>query len=87
MSSAMSEEPAPHWPRFMTDKELRAYFGLSERALKRYRDLKEFPQKDVVAGKTDSAAVARFFDWVAGIAEQPPRPNSRYLPSSEKPKA
>ena len=71
----------------MTDKELKAYFGLSDRALKRYRELKEFPQKDVVAGKSDSAAIARFFDWVAGIADQPPRPNSRYLPLSDKAKA
>ncbi|MBP0616514.1 hypothetical protein [Jiella mangrovi] len=82
----MSEEPDPHWPRFMTDKELRAYFGLSERALRRYRALKEFPQKDIVVGKTDSVAVTRFFDWVAGLADAPPRPNSRYVPSAEKDK-
>ncbi|MBO0661629.1 hypothetical protein LQ948_03505 [Jiella sp. MQZ9-1] len=83
----MSEEPAPqHWPRFMTDKELRAYFGLSERALKRYRALKEFPQKDIVAGKSDSRAVGRFFDWIAGLAEQPPRTNNRYVPTADKAK-
>ncbi|WAP69574.1 hypothetical protein [Jiella pelagia] len=40
-----------------------------------------------MAGKSDSAAIARFFDWVAGIADQPPRPNSRYLPLSDKAKA
>ncbi|TFF21981.1 hypothetical protein E3C22_15130 [Jiella endophytica] len=80
----MSEETTPHWPRFMSDKELRAFFGLSERALRRYRALKEFPQKDIVANKTDSVAVARFFDWVAGIAEHPPRANSRYVPAAEK---
>ncbi len=68
----------------MTDKELRAYFGLSDRALKRYRELREFPQKDALAGKSDSVAVGRFFDWVAGIAGQPPRPNSRYVPMGDK---
>lgn len=82
----MSEEPTPHWPRFMTDKEVRAFFGLSERALKRYRELKEFPQKDLVAGKTDSVAIGRFFDWMAGIVDQPPRQNTRYLPASDKTK-
>ena len=84
MSVAMSEETTPHWPRFMTDKDLRAYFGLSERALKNFRALKEFPQKDIVAGKTDSAAVARFFDWVAGLSDRPPKPISRYVPAAEK---
>ncbi|MBO0904064.1 hypothetical protein [Jiella sonneratiae] len=78
----MADESPQHWPRFMTDRELRAWLGLSERALKRYRELKDFPQKDVLAGKTDSVAVARFFDWIAGIAETPPRPNARYLPAS-----
>ena len=82
----MSDEFPPHWPRFMTDRELRAYFGLSERALKRYRALKEFPQKDVVVGKTDSLAIGRFFDWVAGSADHPPRRSGRYVPSAEKDK-
>ena len=84
--SPAPQGPSAHWPRFMSDKELRAYFGLSERALKGYRALKEFPLKDIVANKTDSAAVSRFFDWMAGIVEHPPRPNNRYVPTAEKDK-
>lgn len=83
----MSDEPSRHWPRFMTDKDLRAYFGLSDRALRHYRGLKEFPAKDVVAGKTDSVAVSRFFDWVAGLSDQPPKANNRYVPGGDKAQA
>lgn len=55
-------------PRFMTDEELRTYFGLSERALTRLRATNRFPQKDGLINKTDRRAVELFFDRRAGLA-------------------
>jgi hypothetical protein len=54
-------------PRFMTDEELRAYFGLSERAMTRLRATKGFPKRDDLINKTDSRAVGFFFDRRAGL--------------------
>lgn len=54
-------------PRFMTDQELRAYFGLSERALIRLRCTPTFPRKDKLTNRTDRRAVDLFFDRRAGI--------------------
>ncbi|MBC6714718.1 hypothetical protein H9Q09_00780 [Aurantimonas sp. DM33-3] len=59
-------------PRFMTDEQLRAHFGLTERALRRFRATKDFPKRDVLAGKTDSKAVDRYFDRSSGL-----EPNAR----------
>jgi len=56
-----------HFPRFMTDQMLRDYFGLTERSLRRVRSMREFPKRDVLVGKTDSKAVDRFFDKLAGL--------------------
>jgi hypothetical protein len=57
-------------PRFMTDKELRAHFGLTERALYRLRHTGRFPAKDNLIGKTDSRAVDRYFDQCEGIVSE-----------------
>ena len=54
-------------PRFMTDEELRTYFGLSERAMTRLRATKGFPQRDQLINKTDSRAVGFYFDRRAGL--------------------
>lgn len=54
-------------PRFMNDEELRAFFGLSERALSRLRLMKGFPPKDGLINKTDRRAVELFFDRRAGL--------------------
>jgi hypothetical protein len=54
-------------PRFMTDGELRAWFGLSERALNRLRATRSFPPKDEQIGKTDRRSVEVFFDRRAGL--------------------
>lgn len=54
-------------PRFMTDQGLREHFGLSDRALRRLRAVREFPKKDVLVGRTDSKAVDRFFDSRSGL--------------------
>lgn len=56
-------------PRFVTDAQLRAHFGLSARALNTCRQLTGFPQKDELVGKTDLNAVDFFFDRRAGIAK------------------
>ena len=56
-----------HPPRFMTDEELREHFGLSERALRRCRGMHEFPRREPLIGKTDSKAVDRYFDRLAGL--------------------
>ncbi|GLR45638.1 hypothetical protein GCM10007880_61560 [Mesorhizobium amorphae] len=55
-------------PRFMTDQELRAFFGLSERALYRLRFTRQFPTKDPLINKTDRRAVDIFFDRRARIS-------------------
>lgn len=57
-----------HPPRFMSDEQLRAYFGISERALSRLRAIKTFPAKDALITKTDRRAVEIFFDRRSGIA-------------------
>jgi hypothetical protein len=54
-------------PRFLTDEELRACFGLSERALTRLRATERFPVKDGLINKTDRRAVELFFDRRAGL--------------------
>ena len=54
----------------MTDGELRAYFGLSERALFRLKLSAGFPQRDSIIIKTDSKAVDDYFDQRAGLASQ-----------------
>lgn len=57
----------PHFPRFMTDAELRAYFGLSERALRRLRMTGGFPKRDALIGRTDSKVVDLYFDQRSGL--------------------
>lgn len=54
-------------PRFMTDHELRSFFGLSERALQRLRLTGRFPKKDGLVNKTDRKLVSLFFDHRSGI--------------------
>lgn len=54
-------------PRFMTDDELRGFFGLSDRALSRLRATARFPMKDGLINKTDRRAVELFFDRRAGL--------------------
>ncbi|WP_157928851.1 hypothetical protein [Pararhizobium haloflavum] len=69
MAHAMQAVEAQHaFPRFMTDDQLRAYFGLSDRALQRLRATRAFPQRDNLINKTDRRAVELFFDRRAGIA-------------------
>ena len=55
-------------PRFLNDEELRAFFGLSERALGRLRATNSFPPKDGLINKTDRRAVELFFDRRAGLS-------------------
>jgi hypothetical protein len=64
MKRDMSNWPPP---RFMTDAELRRYFGLSARSLARLRLTGHFPGKDPLIGKTDRKAVDWFFDRRAGL--------------------
>lgn len=54
-------------PRFMTDGQLREWFGLSERAFDRLRATRSFPAKDRLVNKTDRRAVEVFFDRRAGL--------------------
>lgn len=54
-------------PRFMTDGELREWFGLSERAFDRLRATRAFPARDRLVNKTDRRAVEVFFDRRAGL--------------------
>lgn len=63
------------FPRFMSDAEIREYFGLSEGALSRLRMLQQFPRKDPLINKTDRVAVDRFFDYRAGFGEAPVAPD------------
>ncbi len=58
----MVEQIVVRNPRFMTDSELREFFGLSERALSRLRNSPLFPRKDALINKTDRRAVEVFFD-------------------------
>lgn len=55
-------------PRFMTDEQLRQYFGLTERALNKLKATRSFPKKDALIGKTDCRAVEIYFDRRAGLA-------------------
>lgn len=55
-------------PRLMTDEQLREHFGLSERALRRLKAVRDFPQKNALTNRTDSRAVDLFFDRMAGLA-------------------
>ncbi|TPJ75796.1 hypothetical protein FJ422_30720 [Mesorhizobium sp. B2-6-3] len=54
-------------PRFMTDQQLRSWFGLSERALDRLRATRNFPPRDKLVNKTDRRSVEVFFDRRAGL--------------------
>jgi len=54
-------------PRFLYDSEIKARFGLSDKALICLRKCKGFPQRDPIINKTDSDAVAFFFDQRAGM--------------------
>lgn len=54
-------------PRFLHDKELKARFGLSDKALACLRKCKGFPQKDTLIHRTDSRAIEHFFDQRAGL--------------------
>ncbi|RWQ12386.1 hypothetical protein [Mesorhizobium sp.] len=58
-------------PRFMTDQELRQWFGLSERALDRLRATRFFPPRDALVNKTDRRSVEVFFDRRAGLDSHP----------------
>lgn len=60
-------EAARFAPRFMTDQQLRDWFGLSERAFDRLRATRNFPVKDRLINKTDRRAVEVFFDRRAGL--------------------
>jgi hypothetical protein len=64
----LSEAQRRALPRFMSDEQLREYFGLSERALTRLRATSHFPARDGLINKTDRRAVELFFDRRAGIA-------------------
>ncbi len=55
-------------PRFMTDEQLREYFGLTERALTRLRATRDFPRRDPLVNKTDRRAVDVYFDRRAKIS-------------------
>lgn len=64
----MDEAESDVKPRFMTDEQIRRYFGLSERALARLRASPRFPRRDGLINKTDRRAVDKFFDLRSGIA-------------------
>jgi hypothetical protein len=63
----LAQRPFVEPPRFMTDEQLRLYFGLSHRALMRLRGTRAFPARDRLVDKTDRRAVELFFDQRAGI--------------------
>lgn len=71
-------------PRFMTDDELRSYFGLSERALNRLRATNRFPQRDALINKTDRRAVELFFDRRSGLASPMAAINGMAAPDGEE---
>lgn len=58
---------ARHFPRFMTDAMLMEFFGLSYRALRRLKAMRDFPRKDAITNRTDSKAVDRFFNNLSGL--------------------
>lgn len=71
-------------PRFMTDEELRDFFGLSERALTRLRATALFPPKDTLINKTDRRAVELFFDRRAGLPSPIAAINGMAAPDGEE---
>ena len=71
-------------PRFMTDDELRSYFGLSERALNRLRATNRFPQRDALINKSDRRAVELFFDRRSGLASPMAAINGMAAPDGEE---
>ena len=71
-------------PRFMTDDELRSFFGLSERALTRLRATNRFPQRDALINKTDRRAVELFFDRRSGLASPMAAINGMAAPDGEE---
>ena len=71
-------------PRFMNDEDLRAFFGLSERALTRLRATKAFPAKDGLINKTDRRAVSLFFDHRAGLLSSVAAINGMATPDGEE---
>jgi hypothetical protein len=54
----------------MTDAQIRAHFGLTERALMLLKSIRDFPQRDRITNKRDSKAVDRFFDRMSGLDGQ-----------------
>lgn len=71
-------------PRFLNDEELRAFFGLSERALARLRATGHFPPKDRLINKTDRRAVELFFDRRAGLPSSIAAINGMATPDGEE---
>jgi hypothetical protein len=71
-------------PRFMTDEELRTFFGLSERSLTRLRATSRFPQRDGLINKTDRRAVELFFDRRAGLPSPVAAINGMAAPDGEE---
>lgn len=67
----LAQRPFIEPPRFMTDEQMRLYFGLSERALTRLRGTRGFPPRDQLVEKTDRRAVELFFDHRSGIGFSP----------------
>lgn len=63
----MAAEVSHHFPRFMTDQQLRSYFGLTERALVRLNAMREFPKRDAITNRRDSRAIDLFFDRMSGL--------------------
>ena len=57
-----------HWPRFLTDKQLKEYLGRTDAALRRCRAIRDFPRRDRLTDRTDSKAVDLFFDRRSGLA-------------------
>lgn len=71
-------------PRFMTDEELRGFFGLSDRALTRLRATALFPKRDELINKTDRRAVELFFDRRSGLASPVAAINGMAAPDGEE---
>ncbi len=63
----LAQRPFLEPPRFMTDDQIKIYFGLSDRALMRLRGLHAFPKRDRLIDKTDRRALELFFDQRSGI--------------------
>ena len=71
-------------PRFLNDEELRACFGLSDRALTRLRATNRFPPKDGLINKTDRRAVELFFDRRSGLPSPMAAINGMATPDGEE---